>query len=69
MPGHIYKSIELTGSSTLGIEDAITTAVTKAAKTVRRLRWLEVQQIRCHIEEDKVAHWQVSMKLGFSLDH
>lgn len=68
MPGHIYKSLELTGSSTVSIEDAVSEAIKLAAKTVRNLRWFEVQQIRGHIETDSVAHWQVSMKLGFALD-
>jgi flavin-binding protein dodecin len=68
MPGHTYKSLELTGSSAVSIEDAVTVAIRKAAKTVRKLRWFEIQQIRGHIEEDEVAHWQVSMKVGFALD-
>ena len=68
MPGHIYKSLELTGSSTVSIEDAVSEAIKLAAKTVRNLRWFKVQQIRGHIEADSVAHWQVSMKLGFALD-
>jgi flavin-binding protein dodecin len=68
MPGHIYKSLELTGSSAVSIDDAVQTAIGKAAKTIRKLRWFEVQQIRGHIEDDKVAHWQVSMKVGFALD-
>ncbi len=68
MPGHIYKSLELTGSSTVSIEDAVSSAVKRAAKTVRNLRWFEVQQVRGHIENDTVAHWQVLMKVGFALD-
>lgn len=68
MPDHIYKSMELTGSSTVSIEDAVTSAIKRAAKTVRNLRWFEVQQVRGHIENDTVAHWQVLMKVGFALD-
>lgn len=68
MPGHIYKSLELTGSSTVSIEDAVTLAIKRAAKTVRNLRWFEIQQVRGHIENDTVAHWQVLMKVGFALD-
>ena len=68
MPGHIYKSLELTGSSTVSIEDAVSLAIKRAAKTVRNLRWFEVQQVRGHIENDTVAHWQVLMKVGFALD-
>jgi flavin-binding protein dodecin len=68
MPGHIYKSLELAGSSTVSIEDAVNGAIKRAAKTVRNLRWFEIQQVRGHIENDAVAHWQVSMKVGFALD-
>ena len=68
MPGHIYKSLELTGSSPVSIEDAVSLAIKRAAKTVRNLRWFEVQQVRGHIENDTVAHWQVLMKVGFALD-
>ena len=68
MPNHIYKSLELAGSSTVSIEDAVNGAIKRAAKTVRNLRWFEIQQVRGHIENDAVAHWQVSMKVGFALD-
>jgi dodecin len=68
MPGHIYKSLELTGSSAVSIEDAVSEAIKRAAKTVRNLRWFEIQQVRGHIENDVVAHWQVSMKVSFALD-
>lgn len=68
MPGHIYKSLELTGSSTVSIDDAVNSAIKRAAKTIRNLRWFEVQQVRGQIENDEVAHWQVSMKVGFALD-
>lgn len=68
MPDHIYKSLELTGSSTVSIEDAVSEAIKRAAKTVRNLRWFEIQQVRGHIENDVVAHWQVSMKVSFALD-
>lgn len=68
MPGHIYKTIELVGSSTTGAEDAIRNAVTKAAQSLRNLRWFEVLETRGHIEEGRVAHWQVTLKLGFTLE-
>lgn len=64
----VYKSIEITGSSTTGIDDAITTAITKASETVRNLDWFEVTTIRGHIEEQQLAHVQVTLKLGFRLD-
>ena len=66
MADHIYKTIELTGSSTESMETAIKNAVSKAAETVRNLRWLEVLETRGQIEGDKVSHWQVTIKLGFT---
>ncbi|MBL6750096.1 MAG: dodecin domain-containing protein [Nevskia sp.] len=68
MKDHVYKLLELTGSSTTGIEDAVTGALTRAAKTVHNLKWFEVSDIRGTIEKDKIAHWQVTMKVGFTLD-
>jgi flavin-binding protein dodecin len=68
MPDHIYKSVELTGSSATTVEDAVSNAVERASKTLHNLRWFEVTQIRGGIEDQKVAHWQVTMKVGFTLD-
>jgi flavin-binding protein dodecin len=68
MPQHIYKTIELVGSSTIGVEDAIRKAIAKAAETVRNLRWFEVTETRGHIEGGQVAHWQVTLKIGFTLE-
>jgi len=68
MSHHVYKSIEITGSSPTDLEDAIRTAVARAAKTVRNMRWLEVVSTRAHIQDDKVAHWQVTVKIGFTLE-
>jgi len=65
---HVYKSIEITGSSTKTVEDAINGAIAKAAKTLHNLRWFQVSEVRGAIEANKVAHWQVTMKLGFTLD-
>jgi dodecin len=65
---HVYKTIELTGSSPSGLEDAITTAIDRASKTLHNLRWFEVGQIRGEISGSKVSHWQVSLKVGFTLD-
>jgi flavin-binding protein dodecin len=65
---HVYKTIELTGSSSQSLEQAITNAVTKASKTVHNLRWFQVTDTRGEIEGGKVAHWQVTMKVGFTLD-
>jgi flavin-binding protein dodecin len=68
MPDHVYKTIELVGSSTKGMEDAVQKAVAKAAETVRNLRWFEVVDTRGHIEGGRVVHWQVTLKLGFTLE-
>lgn len=68
MSNHIYKSLELTGSSTKNIEDAVANAVGKAAETMHNLRWFEVTDIRGEIENNAIAYWQVTMKLGFTLD-
>ena len=68
MTGHVYKSLELTGSSPKGIEDAVSGAIAKAGKSVREMKWFEVTDIRGHIEGGKVAHWQVTMKIGFTLE-
>lgn len=68
MPEHIYKSVELTGSSTKGSDDAVEQALTRAAKTIHNIRWFEVTQTRGHIEDGRIAHWQVTLKVGFTLD-
>ena len=68
MSHHVYKSIEVTGSSPTDLEDAIRTAVARAAKTVRNMRWLEVVSTRAHIQNNEVAHWQVTVKIGFTLE-
>jgi len=65
---HVYKIMELTGSSDKSVEDAISTAVEKAAKTVRNMRWFEVIDTRGHIDGDRIAHWQVTIKIGFTVD-
>jgi len=68
MSDHIYKIIELTGSSPNGIEDAINKAVTRASKSVRNMRWFEVIETRGHIDEGKIQHYQVTIKVGFTMD-
>lgn len=65
---HVYKSIELTGSSASNVDDAIRKAIAKASKTLHNLRWFEVTQLRGHIEDGTVAHYQVTLKVGFTLD-
>lgn len=68
MSTHVYKTIELVGSSPNSIEDAIRTAVERASKTIQNMRWLEVLETRGHIDQNKVRHWQVVMKIGFTLE-
>ena len=68
MSEHVYKITELTGSSPKSIEEAVTQAVSRASKTLRNLRWFEVTETRGHIENGKVDHWQVTLKVGFTLD-
>ncbi len=68
MSNHVYKSLELTGSSSTNIEDAVSRAVTKASETVHNLRWFEITDIRGEIENKAVAYWQITMKVGFTLD-
>jgi len=68
MTDHIYKTIELVGSSAVGAEDAIRNAIEKASETVRNLRWFQVSETRGHIEAGQVAHWQVTLKIGFTLE-
>jgi len=67
MPGHVYKVIELAGSSEKSIEDAVERAVERAGKTLEGLRWFEVIETRGHIENGRVAHWQIKLKVGFTL--
>jgi flavin-binding protein dodecin len=68
MSDHIYKKIELTGSSNIGMQEAIEMAVAKAAKTINNMRWFEVIETRGHINDGKVEHWQVTIKVGFTLE-
>ena len=68
MSTHVYKTIELTGSSTSSSDDAVRSALTKAAKTIRGMRWFQVTDSRGHIERDKIDHWQVTIKVGFTLE-
>jgi flavin-binding protein dodecin len=69
MSEHVYKSIELTGSSKKSLEDAVQKAVARAGQTVRNMRWFEVTDMRGYIEDDAVAYWQVTIKVGFTLEN
>jgi len=68
MSDHVYKHIELTGSSATSIEDAVNNAVERANSSVRNMRWMQVLETRGHIEKGKVSHWQVTIKIGFTLE-
>lgn len=68
MSEHTYRLIEVVGSSPTGIDDAIREAVADASKTVRNIRWFQVVETRGHVEDGKVAHFQVTLKIGFTLD-
>jgi dodecin len=68
MSDHVYKLLELTGSSSVGIEDAVQKAIAKAHETVRNIQWFSITETRGHVKDGKVAHWQVSVKMGFTLD-
>ena len=68
MSDHVYKHLELTGSSTKSSDDAIRTAIAKAAKTVRNMHWFNVVETRGHIVDGAVGHWQVTIRVGFTLE-
>jgi hypothetical protein len=68
MANHVYKSVELTGSSTTSCDDAIRNAIQRASRTVRNIKWFEVIETRGQVENGEVAHWQVTLKAGFTLD-
>jgi hypothetical protein len=68
MSDHVYKKIELVGSSPTSIEEAVTNALARAAQSVRNMRWFEVTETRGHIVDGKVDHWQVTLKVGFTLE-
>lgn len=68
MSNHVYKQIELTGSSDKSIEEAVQVALAKAAETVRNMRWFEVVDVRGHIADQRIGHWQVTVKVGFTMD-
>lgn len=68
MSDHVYKKIELTGSSKVSMQDAIENAIARAAKTIRHMRWFEVVDTRGYLEDNKVAYWQVTVKIGFNIE-
>jgi flavin-binding protein dodecin len=68
MSDHVYKSVEITGSSPEGVTQAIDRAIAKASETLRHIDWFEVLSIRGHVEDGQVAHYQVTLKIGFRLE-
>ena len=68
MPDHVYKLIELTGTSTKTMEEAISNAIARAGRTIKNLRWFEVVETRGDIDDNKVKHWQVTIKAGFTIE-
>lgn len=68
MSDHIYKTIDLVGSSKEGIEDAVERAIARAAKTVRNMRWFQVVETRGTVDSNRVGFWQVTLRVGFTLE-
>lgn len=68
MSKHTYKIIELTGSSPESSDDAVRNAIKKAGESIHNMRWFEVTETRGHIEDGQISHWQVTIKVGFTLD-
>jgi dodecin len=68
MSNHIYKKIQLVGSSPKSSDDAVANAIARANKTIRNMRWFEVTETRGYIENGKIDHWQVALNVGFTLD-
>lgn len=68
MSNHVYKILELVGSSPTSSDDAVRNAINRAGATMHNLRWFEVMETRGHLENGKVSHWQVTVKVGFTLD-
>lgn len=68
MSDHVYKILELTGSSTKSFDDAVQNAIAKASKTMRNMQWFQVVETRGHIADGRIAHWQVTLKIGFTLE-
>jgi dodecin len=68
MAEHVYKKIEIVGSSPNGMEEAVRNALSRASKTIRNMRWFEITETRGYIDEGKIEHWQVTLKIGFTLE-
>jgi flavin-binding protein dodecin len=68
MSNHTYKMIEIVGTSPVSSDEAVKNALAHAAKTIRNMRWFQIAETRGHIENGAVAHWQVTLKIGFTLN-
>jgi len=68
MADHIYKVVEIVGSSSKGTDDAVQNAIARASKTLKNLDWFEVAETRGHLKDGKIAHYQVTLKIGFRLE-
>lgn len=68
MSNHIYKKVEIVGTSEVSMEDAVKNALSRANKTLSNLRWFEVEEIRGDIRDGNIGHWQVTVKIGFTLN-
>jgi flavin-binding protein dodecin len=68
MANHVYKKIELVGSSPTSIEEAVQNAIQQASKTIRNMRWFEVVETRGQLENNQIAHWQVTIQIGFTIE-
>ncbi len=68
MSHHVYKTLDLVGSSPKSMQDAVEGAIARAGKTVRNMRWFEVTDTRGHIENGKIGHWQIGLRIGFTLE-
>ncbi|HKU02797.1 MAG TPA: dodecin [Arthrobacter sp.] len=68
MSNHTYSISEIVGTSTQGVDDAVRNGIAQASKTVRNLDWFEVKEVRGHLEDGKIADWQVTIKIGFRLE-
>ncbi|SDS75050.1 hypothetical protein SAMN04489743_0764 [Pseudarthrobacter equi] len=68
MSNHTYSISEIVGTSTEGVDDAVRNGIAKASQTLRNLDWFEVKEVRGHLEDGKVADWQVTIKIGFRLE-
>ncbi len=68
MSEHVYKKVELTGSSPISSDEAVKNAIAKADETLKNLRWFEVTETRGHLKNGEISHWQVTVKVGFTLE-